>query len=306
MAWFDTRLSYNPAIHRVKQAQFHAAVVTDLNTNPLPPPHPELTKYFEPPKRVLKRSLDAIEECKDRFRIREVPKKVARTRKDGHVRARDEDDDTLLLDKAAGRTKSSTQLGAASQHSQSQSQIHRAQSSQQAKKVVDDSETESETEEEEELLLDRKPTDRGALPTPAPEEPDRGQARGRIIGSTYPLEDFKANIARGDVVTKAVEDLGAVIKEIVLRPFASRRAEEMIQCMRELRRVCLEEDEIDAWNVFLRVLREACLDGKPGNNDFWSRVKDEGRTLSLISETEASELGGKSDVSESKAAEFVQ
>lgn len=251
-----------------------------------------------------------------------MPKKVARTRKDGHVRARDEDDDTLLLDKAARRTKSSTQLGAASQHSQSQSQILRAQSSQQAKKVADDSETESETEpeEEEELLLDKKPTNRGALPTPAPEEPDRGQAHGRIVGSTYPLEDFKANIARGDVVTKAVEDLGAVINEIVLRPFASRRAEEMIQCMRELRQVCLEEDEIDAWNAcvfifiyvslrcstvhrFLRALREACLDGKPGNNDFWSRVKDEGRTLSLISETEASELGGKSDVSESKAAE---
>ncbi|KAH9836702.1 SPOC like C-terminal domain-containing protein [Rhodofomes roseus] len=300
--WFDICLSYNPAIHRVKQAQFHAAVVPDLNTHPLPPPHPELTKYFDPPKRVLKRARDAIEECQDRFKVREVPKKVARARKDGHVRAHDEDDETLLLDKAVKRTKSSAQLGGTSQHSQSQTL--RTQSFRQAKKQ-DDSETESETEEEEELLLDRKPTNR-ALPTPAPEEPERGQAPGRIIGSTYPLEDFRANMARGDVVTKAVEDLGAVIKEIVLRPFASRREDEMIQCLRELRRVCLEEDEIDAWNAFLRNLREACLDGKPGNIEFWSRVKDESRMMSLISTTEANELGGKSDVSEPEAAEFIQ
>ncbi|KZT68787.1 SPOC domain-like protein [Daedalea quercina L-15889] len=297
MPWFDTRLSYNPAIHRVKQAQFHAAVVTDLNTHPLPPPHPELTKYFDPPKRVLKRARGAIEQCKDRFRVREVPKKVARTRKDGHVRAQDEDDDTLLLDKVARRTKSSTQLVGTSQ-----SQTLPTQSSQRAKKEKDESETESETEEEE-LLLDKKLIDGEALPTPAPEEPDRGQAPGRIIGSTYPLEDFKANMARGDVVTKAVGDLGAVIKEIVLRPFASRRSEEMVQCMRELRQASLEEDEIDAWNAFLRDLRTACLDDKPGNVEFWSSVQVEGRALSLISNSEASELGGKSDISESEAAE---
>ena len=71
MAWFDTRLSYNPAVHRVKQAQFHAAIVTDLNTNPLPPAHPELTKYFEPPRRAVKRARGALEECKERFRVRE-------------------------------------------------------------------------------------------------------------------------------------------------------------------------------------------------------------------------------------------
>ena len=54
---------------------------------------------------------------------------------------------------------------------------------------------------------------------------------------------------------------------------------------------------------FLRGLREACLDGKPGNVDFWSRVKDEGRALSLISDKEAGNLGGTSDVTESEAAE---
>ena len=43
---------------------------------------------------------------------------------------------------------------------------------------------------------------------------------------------------------------------------------------------------------FLRNLREACMNGKPGNVEFWSRVKDEGRALSLISDKEASVRGG--------------
>jgi len=69
--WFSTQESYSPAVHRVKQAMFHCAVVNDITTNPLPPPHPELLKFFEPPKRVVKRARDAIEECKAAFKVKE-------------------------------------------------------------------------------------------------------------------------------------------------------------------------------------------------------------------------------------------
>lgn len=69
--WFETNLSYNPAVHRIKQAQFHAAVVTDLNKQPVPPPHPETLKYFDPPRRVIKRAKDAIEQAEATFRVRE-------------------------------------------------------------------------------------------------------------------------------------------------------------------------------------------------------------------------------------------
>jgi hypothetical protein len=69
--WFDTRLSYNASLHRVKQALLHCAVVPDINKNPLPPPHPELLKYFDPPRRVIKRARAAVDECKDVFKIKE-------------------------------------------------------------------------------------------------------------------------------------------------------------------------------------------------------------------------------------------
>jgi ATP-dependent DNA helicase 2 subunit 2 len=89
------------------------------------------------------------------------------------------------------------------------------------------------------------------LPTPSPEPDivtDPQRPPGRIIGLAKPLADFKDNISQGDVVSKAVEDLGWVVKEVVLRPFAGRRHAEMIECLNELREVCLQEDEIDAWN----------------------------------------------------------
>ncbi|OBZ80021.1 ATP-dependent DNA helicase II subunit 2 [Grifola frondosa] len=300
--WFDTRLSYNPAIHRTKQALFHSAIVPDITTHPLPPPHPELLKYFEPPQRVLKRAHDAIEECKQVFKVKEVPKKVARTRKDDHVLALDEGDETILLDKMPRQTQPRSQLP---MQARAES---RSQQRQRAKSKPVDSETESESENDQELILGQ--VQKPSLPTPtlspSPAAPDSRRAPGRIVGSAYPLADFRKNIERGDVVSKAVEDLAFVVKEIVLQPFSSRRNAELLDCMKELRQVALEEDEIDAWNVFLRDLRKSCIDNKPGNPDFWAHVKELGREMSLISKLDAARAGGKSNISEAEAIEFIQ
>ena len=258
--WFDPRLSYNPAIHRTKQAQFHSAVVSDLTTHPLPPPHPELTKYFDPPKRVLKTAKHALEECKAAFKVKEgpcyssfifastscfanrmvlslVPKRAPKARKDGHMHAQDQDEDMILLDQKGPARKRPDVASAPI------SQVADASPSRAGKKkqTVDDSETESESDEELVLVSKPKPSAPG-LPTPtaSPEpEPDPQRAPGRIIGNAYPLRDFRQNLKQGDVVTKAVEDLGVVVREIVAQPFASRRKDEMVECLKELREACL-------------------------------------------------------------------
>lgn len=268
--WFDTRDSYNPAVHRAKQALFHCAVVSDITTNPLPPPHPELLKYFEPPRRILRRARETTDECKDAFKVKQgpcfsrssttnhpehgtpVPKRVARARKDGHVHAPEDDDGMLLLD-----LKNITE--------QTQPQIHftqaeestQSQAKQKVKENANDSDTEGEDEEEELLLDKRTPGEEPKrnnqpLPTPARSlspQPDPGRAPGRIIGTTYPLADFKKNIAQGDVVSKAVEDLGVVIAEIVIRPFASRRKDELLECMQALRDTCLEAGQLSPFQI---------------------------------------------------------
>ncbi|KAG6333279.1 hypothetical protein ID866_5813 [Astraeus odoratus] len=281
--WFDPRLSYNPAIHRTRQAMFHAAVVPDIETHPLPPPHPELTKYFEPPKRVLKRARQSLEECIEVFKVKEVPKKLLRTRKDGHVQAADEDEDMILLEHKGPPKKRSDTTPVAGPSGR-------------------------ESESEEELLLPSKRVEGPSLPTPtaSPQpELDPQRAPGRIIGNTFPLKDFRKNLERGDIVTKAVEDMGVIVREIVGRPFAGRRKDEMLECLKVLRVTCLREDEIDAWNDILKGLKEDCL-SEMGNKAFWSEVKKLGRDISLISSSEALKVGGVSRVSESAAEAFIQ
>ena len=236
-----------------------------------------------------------------------VPKRVARTRKDGHVHARDDDDEALLLDGVPPRkkTKASQQASQSVPMDVDDSEAVKspAKSKPKTQKPVEsDSETEPESDAEE-LLLDSKPSSakqsqqnggpagrgEGALPTPALSQTqdededgdvgidDDGRAPGRIIGETHPLEDVEANLASGDLVSKIVEDLAYVVKRVVIQPFASKRTDELVACLRKFRELALDvshlsvcdctrltcpclmqEDEIDAWNrcVILRSLLE--------------------------------------------------
>jgi len=162
-----------------------------------------------------------------------VPKRAAKAKKDGHSHAQDDDDSILLLDRKMPASN--------------ESRLNLVEVS---AKVAAEVDSETEDDDEEELLEKKKattpPPNRvfgGPLPTPARSASptiDPGRAPGRIIGNTYPLRDFQKNIAQGDIVTKAVEDLSAIITEVVMRPFASRRTKEMLECMADLRKTCLE------------------------------------------------------------------
>ncbi|PFH50723.1 hypothetical protein AMATHDRAFT_144450 [Amanita thiersii Skay4041] len=326
--WFDTRLSYNPALHRVKQALLHCAVVSDLNKNPLPPPHPELLKYFNTPPRIVKRAMNAAGHCKEVFGIKQVPKKVAKAKQDDHQHAEEDDEEQpLLLDLDHFPKRNQSQVVS----TRPEVQVTPPSKRKGKAKAMNDSDSDTEEDEDEfvhvhpgeAMEVDRKPvsaTQRAAhLPTPArsvsptkrvhkddkmtvdeDDDIDPGREAGRIIGTTNPLRDFRKNLERGDMVTKAVEDMGYVIGQVVLRPFASRRKDEMLESLKEMRNVALKEDEIDAWNAFMRDFKKKCL-GTPGNRTFWAEVKSAGRQLSLISEMEADEYGGTSTVTEKEA-----
>ncbi|KAF8523097.1 SPOC domain-like protein [Hysterangium stoloniferum] len=311
LPWFDPVQTYNPAIHRIKQALFHGAITSDLSENPLPPPHPDLIMYFEPPSKVLKRARGAIEECKEEFKVRQAPPKKVRGRKDAHIAGEDDGEDDLI------------DLGAPVARPEA---THPSSPSKVLPKTMADMEEDSATEDEDEVIIalpsvvkDAKPrvktpspeVHQAVLPTPARStgpvspSPEPARAPGRIIGNSSPLEDFKQNIKSGDVVSQAVRDLGAVIKEIVVKPFASRRHNEMIECLKEMRDVALQEDEISMWNAFIRDLKEACLNHTPDNKEFWGEIQKIGRPMSLISSKEAKKFGGKSDVTEGTAVDFV-
>ncbi|KIK66132.1 hypothetical protein GYMLUDRAFT_158553 [Collybiopsis luxurians FD-317 M1] len=304
MEWFDPRESYNPSLHRLKQAMFHCAIVADLETNPLPPPNPELLKYFNSPRKLVKKAQPTIDNCIKAFNVKHVPKVAKVARKDGHSHAQDDDDEPLLLDPKPSISK------------QAQSPAKVVQKPTTPPADDDDDHTE---DSDTEMLLDKiEPRKPNPLPTPARSfsssskrslndddddamDVDPQRDSDRLIGRTRPLADFKDNLKQGDVVSKVVEDMCAVIEEVVLAPFASRRTKEMLECMTELREVCLKEDEVEAWNAFLPKLKNKCLHSTPGNEEFWSEVQSIGRSLSLISDKEAERNGGSSEISETEA-----
>lgn len=210
-------------------------------------------KYFEPPRRVVKRARAVVDECKEAFKVKEVPKRVIKPRrKDGHVYASGDDNEPLLLEKLQ-RTRTQSQLRRSqSQFTQSQRFNSTSPKSQRrTQKTINSDDSATETEDEDDILLDKagpstvkqegKATTLPLTPKRSQSpEVDLGRAPGRIIGAAYPLTDFKKNIVDGDLVSKAVEDLGWVIKDIVSKPFASRRSEEMLDCMKAFRQVALQ------------------------------------------------------------------
>lgn len=70
--WFDPALSFNPSIHRTKQAILHAALTADPKADPLGPPHPELVKYFYTPEQLVKQTEKITERLKDALDIKKV------------------------------------------------------------------------------------------------------------------------------------------------------------------------------------------------------------------------------------------
>ena len=62
--------------------------------------------------------------------------------------------------------------------------------------------------------------------------------------------------------------------------------------------VCIMDDLCS----FLRNMKTSCMSASaPNNHVFWKDVQSRGRSMSLISDTEAEKAGGTSDVSEADA-----
>lgn len=79
-------------------------------------------------------------------------------------------------------------------------------------------------------------------PTPArSQSPELVFTQSRIIGNEYPLKDFRKNLKkRGDIVSTLADELGDVVLEILMQNFASKRHDEMMECLKEYREMALK------------------------------------------------------------------
>lgn len=298
--WFDTLYSYNPALHRVKQALFHAAVADSLATDPLPPPHPDLLNYFDWHPKVAKRSKGAIEECRKRLKIKHVPPKTAGARNEAPlVEGREE---APLLQGPAPPVRKELMAP-----SPSKAQAREGDSDTDATEDEEEAPVLVRTEDAEVAPLDNvkaSPSKRDVDLNHVKQSPQKSDIHFKdeeedeavvVIGTVHPLEDFRAALASDDdVVSEAVSQLADVIKSLAVEgKFPNKRKNELLEAMAALRETCLKEDEFDQWNKFLQELKDICLSSKPGNKPFWELVRSKGQTMTLIGKSEAIAAGAK-------------
>ena len=79
--WFDPRLSYNPAIHNMRNFVIAKLLHPDLNiTNSDLPPHPLIAQYMYPPDETLEFAESAAMALQKAAKLTEVPPKPKATR----------------------------------------------------------------------------------------------------------------------------------------------------------------------------------------------------------------------------------
>lgn len=81
-----------------------------------------------------------------------------------------------------------------------------------------------------------------------PPSADAKPKPGRLISNLKPLEDFKRVTASGDVFKKAIQDIGAVVKENVAASFSKQAFPGAIACLEEARSTALMFEETDTYN----------------------------------------------------------
>lgn len=94
----------------------------------------------------------------------------------------------------------------------------------------------------------------------------------RNISPINPIDDFKAMITnkKVDLVEDAIRQMKKLVLRYVAESIQGSFYKMAIECLREMRKGCISEDETDAYNVFMYELREKFSQGKQIN--FWFEV----------------------------------
>ncbi|EIW69540.1 hypothetical protein M231_07455 [Tremella mesenterica] len=256
--WFEPARAFNPAIHRIKEAIFHASLTQDLEKDPLGPPHPELVKYFDPPEEPIHASAKITTKLKEVLAVKKVPprqrKKVVKEglrEEEGYIDIDELFDDPSLSQKPKVepatpqklKPEPISPLQLKAKHNESQNQ------------------------------------------EPSPRSQPK---KGRLVSNQTPLEDFNALIeGEGDVFRKAIQDLGEVVKENVTASFSRSAFPLALECLKAIRQTALTYEEVDTYNEYIEELEEYVKAPGFKHKDFWEHFEKEGKEVSKISPEEA-------------------
>ncbi|CAD8182140.1 unnamed protein product [Paramecium octaurelia] len=116
------------------------------------------------------------------------------------------------------------------------------------------------------------------------------------IGSVDPISDFKKMITekRVDLVDSALQQIQKVINSLVDQSVKGSFFPKALECLKEMRKACISEDEAPVFNKFLFVLKD-----KYNQQLFWAQIVQQG--ITLISNIE----NQKSSVTAEEAQDFL-
>ncbi|WRT66986.1 uncharacterized protein IL334_003952 [Kwoniella shivajii] len=266
--WFEPEKSYNPVIHRIKEAIFHASLTSDLDANPLGPPHPELVKYFNTPDDIGEQVEDLTQKLQAALDIKKI---APRTRKKVQKEGLREDEGFIDIDELFDETSAPPSTAVKGESSSQKPKVERPSPAKAAKnpRFVES--------DDEDLAPLPKSTSMKAKPKP-----------GRLISNEQPLEDFKRLIeGEGDVFRKAIQDLGLVVSENIESSFSHQAFPLALDCLKEMRNTALTFEEVETYNGIVDNLEKKVKKGK--HKDFWKKFEAEGSNVAKISEEEAQE-----------------
>jgi len=74
-----------------------------------------------------------------------------------------------------------------------------------------------------------------------------------LISNENPLEDFKRITSSGDLFRKAIQDMGAVVKENVESSFSKSAFPLAVDCLKIMRETALGYEEVETYNEYVWV-----------------------------------------------------
>ena len=130
-----------------------------------------------------------------------------------------------------------------------------------------------------------------------------GEDKIKEISSVNPIADFKKMIGDRNVdrVNEATSQMQRMIERQIYSSLRGDLFNKAIECLKELRKACVEEDEAPKFNRFAYKLRDLYRRGNAETANFFRRVVDEKITLITKHESKLSSL-----VEQEEANEFLE
>lgn len=319
--WFAVEDSFNPGIHRMKEAVAFRCLRRQSdgsNTRDIPRPHWEVDKFLDRPLEVKEKSAGPAEECKRLFRIHNVPEVRAKGRALFSKRRNGNRVMGARVD-AGERVGEETELDLSLAEDQGESSKRLKDASGQAVAAAPPEDSDSE----EEMIS-------SARRAPAAESPeayridddDDDQARPVRLIPSDPVTSFNAYLEDVQQDTAAV--LRALEVLIVSKLIAERNVELAVEALKAGRKAASEYDEARQWNWFVARLKGTSGQGADAEHDvdgavskalramdsetvraFWeTHCKGKMEVAGMITREE--DEGGRSEVTAEEARRFVE